>query len=130
MNSLIPYINEYDLLTPEEKAYVTNGCGPKFGLLGSIAPDFCGTYTSACNLHDWIYWSGGPVAIKDLADIKFKDDMRVINSGLSWWKRFTLSWVPDFYYSIVRWLGNPMYSRTPYRRTRQDLQREMRNASV
>ncbi|TFH22957.1 hypothetical protein E4G67_03720 [Candidatus Bathyarchaeota archaeon] len=130
MNSLLSYLNEYDLLTSQEKAYVANGCGPKFGSLNSVVPDFGGIYTPPCNLHDWIYWSGGPILIKDLGDIKFKNDLQIVNNGLSWWKRFSLSWVPDVYYSMVRWLGGPAYYRAPYRRTRQDLQREMRNASV
>ena len=130
MSSLAEYLSEYDLLTPEEKAYVSNGCGPKLGRLGTLTVSICDLYTSACDLHDWIYWSGGPIAIKDLADLKFKRDLGTINSGLSWWRRFTLCWVPDAYYSIVRWLGGPAYYRASYRRTRYDLQREMRDASL
>lgn len=130
MSELVPYINEYHLLTPAEKAYVANGCGPKFGALHAVVPDFGGLYTPACNLHDWIYWSGGPLAIRAVADFKMKEDMERINNGLSWWKRWSLSWAPLLYYRIISWFGESHYHRAMYRRTRADLRREMTNASL
>lgn len=130
MSRLQPYLDEWELLSQEEKDFVANGCGPKFGFLGAVVPDFGNTYTPACNLHDWIYWSGGPLANRIYADAKFRRDLETINSSMSWWKRWVLSWVPRVYYVMVRRLGELAWHRSPYRRTRVDLQREMRNASL
>jgi hypothetical protein len=119
------------MLTPDEKAYVTNGCGPRFGSMGELVPDFCGLYTEACNLHDWLYWSGGPSAIRKLADIQLRHDMERINNCLPWYKRLALSWAPRVYYWWTRSkLGKLAYYRAPYRRTRQDLKKEMRDANL
>lgn len=128
--SLQPYLDEYNLLTPEEKEHVLNGCGPKFGFMGALVPDFCGEYTEACNLHDWLYWSGGPKSIRKMADKRLKKDMKKANHHMPWYKRWSLSWAPGVYYWVVRKVGEPAYYRAQYRRTREDLQREMRDASV
>jgi len=130
MNSLAPYINEYWLLTPKEKAYVANGCGPKFGALHIMIPDFNGLYTPACNLHDWIYWCGGPLAMRDIADLKMKEDMEITNNQFSWWKKWSLSWAPPTYYRLIRWFGKHVWYRAMYRRTIVDLRKEIRNASL
>lgn len=128
--SLQPYLDEYNLLTPEEKEHVANGCGPKFGFLGSLVPDFCGEYTEACNKHDWLYWSGGPSSARKQADKLLKKDMELANHRMPWYKRWALSWTPRVYYWVVRKIGEPAYHRSMYRRTRTDLQREMRDASI
>jgi hypothetical protein len=130
MSSLQEYLDEYELLTPNELLYVANGCGPKFGFLDRFVPDFCGLYTPACNLHDWLYWSGGPKAIKELADRKFRRDLKKTNSSLSWRKRLFLLWVPSVYYWGVKTLGKVAYYRASYRRTREDLRKEMRDATI
>lgn len=130
MNKLQPYFDEWELLTAEEKTFVANGCGPKFGILGAIVPDFGDIFTPACNLHDWVYWSGGPVENRIYADEKFRQDLDAVVNSMSWWKRWLLSWVPKVYYVMVRRLGNFAWHEAPLRRTRIDLQREMRNASI
>ena len=130
MNNLFEYLDEYKLLTPKELAYVANGCGPKFGTLGDWVPDFNGLYTPACNLHDWIYWSGGPDSIRNLADLNLKSDMEKINAGLSWWKRWSLAWAPRVYYWVVSYFGAPVYSSSERRKTRIDLKREMEDAGI
>lgn len=131
MSSLQEYLDEWDLLTPEEKAYVSNGCGPKFGNLFKIVPDFCGLYTPACNIHDWLYWSGGPMAMKKKMDRKIKEDLKELNRPLTWYKRYALSWVPSTAYWFLSWdLSKISYHRALERRTRHDLRREMRNATV
>jgi hypothetical protein len=124
------YLEEWNLLTDEEKDYVANGCGPKFAALADWIPDFGGLYTPACNLHDWIYWSGGPWAIRHDADWKLYEDMKAINATLPWWKRWSLAWAPRVYYWAVSYLGESSYYSEGSRRTRQDLQREMRDASI
>jgi hypothetical protein len=128
--SLQPYLDEYELLTPEERYYVLNGCGPKLGKFGELVPDFCGLYTPACDIHDWIYWCGGPKAIRKIADKKLKKDIERVNHRLPWYKRISLSWTPRVYYLAVRWFGESSFYRAPYRRTREDLQREMRDATL
>lgn len=130
MSRLREYLDEYELLTPAEKAYILNGCGPKFASLDKAVPDFCGLYTPACDIHDWIYWSGGAKSIRKLADKKMKTDMEKINSGLPWYKRTLLSWTPRVYYSIVRWIGHRAFHTARHRRTRRDLQKEMRDANL
>jgi hypothetical protein len=128
--SLVEYVDEWELLTPEEKAYVSNGCGPKFAALADWVPDFCGLYTPACDLHDWIYWCGGPMEIRHLADDKLRVDMENINAALPWWKRWSMSWAPRVYYWAVSYLGESSFYEASKRRTRLDLQREMRDAGV
>lgn len=123
MNSLNPYIEEFHLLTPEQLKYVTNGCGPKLGYLDLLVPDFM--YLRACQLHDWIYWSGGPKRIRELADRKLQNDIAAINNGLPWYKRWALVWTPSVYYRAVRLFGEAAFHRAPYRRTRKDLEVEM-----
>jgi hypothetical protein len=130
MNSLAPYIEEFHLLTPQQLNYVVNGCGPKFGKAGLIVPDFGGLYSDACLLHDWIYWSGGSQHIRLLADKRLKDDMKSANNSLSWWKRWLLAWAPQVYYSAVRLLGDSTFYEAPERRTRLDLEMEMKDAEV
>ena len=131
MNSpLTPYIEEYDLLTPEELEYITNGCGPKFGSLYRLVPDFCGLYTPACDFHDWIYWSGGPPEIRYEGDKKMKRDMAHENSKLSRWKRWALLWTPRVYYSVVRRVGEVAFHKAVKRRTRADLRREMSHGGI
>lgn len=130
MSSLLEYLNEYELLTNREKAYVANGCGPKFGPIGFVVPDFGGLYTSACNLHDWIYWSGGPAHIRLLADRKMRQQMNVINNGLSWWKRWGLYAIPTLYYNVIRSFGKAHFHYALFRKTRHDLEKEMRYASL
>lgn len=130
MNKLQPYLDDWEMLTLEEKAYVANGCGPKFGIFGGVVPDFGSTYTPACNIHDWIYWSGGPVDVRLDADVKFRKDLEEINLKMSWWRRWLLSWVPRVYYLIVRRFGDLSWHKSSSRRTREDLQREMRDANI
>lgn len=130
MSELQPYLDDWDLLTEDEKDHVANGCGPKFGFLGAVVPDFGCTYTPACNIHDWIYWSGGPTKNRMLADEKFRRDLETINNSMSWWRRWVLSWVPRVYYVIVRRLGGFAWYSAPQRRTIADLRREMEDASV
>lgn len=130
MSKLIPYLEEWELLTNKERAYITNGCGPKFGFLGAIVPDFGNLYTGPCNLHDWIYWSGGSEEMRIYADEQFKKDLTIVNNQLPWWKRWVLSWVPRVYYIMVRRLGSLAWHKASRRRTRHDLRREMRNATL
>lgn len=129
MSNLQAYLDEYELLTTNELDYIANGCGPKFGFLAQLVPDFCGIYTPACNLHDWIYWSGGQLSIRKLGDKKLKADMEKINSGLPWYKRWALSWAPRVYYSIVSLIGKSAYHEADHRRTIKDLKREMEDAN-
>ena len=131
MSSLQAYLDEWDLLTPEEKAYVANGCGPKFGNIAKLVSRFCELYAPACDVHDWLYWSGGPLAIKKLADKKLKEDVKGINSRLPWYKRYALSFMPSLFYWLVRTsLGDISFYRASYRRDRYDLRKEMANATI
>jgi len=131
MSSLQSYLDEWSLLTPEEKAYVANGCGPKFGNIAKLVAKSCELYSPACNVHDWIYWSGGPLAIKKLADKKLKEDVKDINSRLPWYKRYALSFVPSLFYWLVRTsLGDISFYRALYCRTRHDLRKEIANATI
>ena len=130
MSNLQVYLNEWDLLTEDEKEYVSNGCGPKFGRLARLVPDFDGLYNPACNLHDWIYWCGGTQAVRKLADKRLKVDMEHINSLLPWWKRALFSWAPRVYYLAVRLAGNVTYYRASYRRSIYDLRGEMKDATI
>ena len=82
MTALIYAPGTYWLLSPEDRAILTNGCGTK-GLGGVLVPDklFGLSITAACNIHDFMYNEGKSIADKEAADRSFLNNMlRIIEA--------------------------------------------------
>lgn len=111
----------YESLTPEEKAWVCNGAGPKNG---PDVPDFI--FTEAANRHDFDYWLGFSDQDRARADNRFLDNMLAkAKTQAGWWARQWYTVVAWRYYSAVRWLGRPAFSFRERYATHEDLVREM-----
>jgi hypothetical protein len=60
----------YDELTPEERAWICNGCGPRGG---PNVPDFI--FNKSCCRHDFDYWLGFAESDRTRADSRFLTNM-------------------------------------------------------
>jgi len=102
----------YWMLTPEQKEYLTNGCGTR-GFGGIIVPDkFYGLrVTEACNIHDYMYQIGETDQDKIDADDVFLNNMlRIIRAAggpkLIYWLRRRRALI---YYQAVHLCGGPAF---------------------
>jgi hypothetical protein len=103
---------EYWGLTPEQRADITNGCGP--GRFGSrvISDSLWGLdITEACNIHDFSYHIGWTIADKASADRAFLNNMlRIIDAAGGWWPIVALRrHAAVTYYRAVADFGGPAF---------------------
>ena len=114
----------YEDLTPSEKTWMCNGCGPKLNI-PDLVPDWI--FTSACNVHDFDYWAGKSAADRYNADRRFRANMLVLATKQdSWAARQWYSFLAWRYYAGVRVFGAKAFSLRDHYATREDLVREMR----
>jgi len=114
----------YELLSPAEKAWMCNGCGPKLGVSVDLVPEFI--FHEACERHDFDYWRGFSAADRYRADTRFRATMlKAASAQESWWSRRWYAFLAWRYYAGVRAFGASAFSfRTRYA-DRDDLVREM-----
>jgi len=98
----------YIKASPHVRNQVINGCGPG-GWKKKIIPDhLLGlSIKEACNIHDWMYFTGCCIADKEEADRVFRNNMlRIIEAGggmkiLQRYRRY----LAQAYYESVEHLG-------------------------
>jgi len=117
----------FALLSDEQLAWISNGCGPSF--LSSLVPDLL--FRRACDRHDFDYWSGFAEDDRYRADIRFLVRMQEAAdeaAGTGWWarlrRRFYRSIALRYYYG-VRWFGKGAFSYRKRYGSYEDLEREM-----
>jgi hypothetical protein len=115
----------YEDLTPAEKAWMCNGCGPKLGVMPDLVPEFI--FHEACQVHDFDYWFGKSARDRKQADQRFLDNMLDLADGQrSWWSRKWYSFLAWRYYAGVRSFGAKAFSFRDHYATHDDLVLEMR----
>ena len=113
----------YRNLTPEQKAFICNGCGPKGGFIP--VPDFC--FTASCNHHDFNYWLGYRKKDRKKADKQFYQAMRAdIQAYNKFWTRRRYSMWAWIYYRAVRLFGGAYFHFADKPRTWEDLEKAMK----
>jgi hypothetical protein len=96
----------YELLTPEQKKEICNGCGGK----GSwIKPPLRIFYKASCNHHDYGYWCGCTEAERKIDDEKLFQAMRKDCHKVSWFKRLLYRPWCNLYYKAVRLKGSEFF---------------------
>jgi hypothetical protein len=121
-NEKMPMPMLYSELTPEERAWMCNGCGPKFG--SSAVPDCI--FEPACDRHDFDYWLGYTDSDRYQADVFFRSNMLHIVSSLSSLRaRVFYTLLAWFYYAMVRFFGAKVFTYRERYATREDLVCEM-----
>jgi hypothetical protein len=102
----------YRHLTPEEKATICNGCGPKGGPIP--VPEF--VFTAACNHHDFNYWLGCDKHQRKKADLQFLAEMLAEAAGI---RKYVI--LARIYYRAVRWFGGKCFYWAERQRDKRDL---------
>lgn len=117
----------FDDLTPEEHAWICNGCGPVWFKV----PEFI--FREACCRHDFDYWSGFTANDRARADRRFLARMReaIKASAANPWQRWAWWFVAQRYYWAVKLFGRRSFrfDRRCYG-TRDDLIREMQGGTT
>ena len=108
-------------LTPEQRAFVCNGCGRKGGLLDP--PDWM--FTASCDHHDFNYWLGYRELDRAKADWQFYQAMLEDASRSPWWSRAWHKLMAWAYYKAVSYFGKAAFHYGERERTLEDLQAEM-----
>lgn len=105
---------EYWELTPEQKAEICNGAGPKG--FGFLVPDtiYGLSITEAANIHDYMYHIGGHKYDKLIADKAFDSNMKkIIDKGTWWnWLKKLRNHRADMYYEAVVKFGDAAFNYT------------------
>ena len=108
--------NEYDNLTPEEKAEICNGMGSEVTwwnrLLKKIIPDhFFGLdMTEAADIHDFMYWKGGNLFDKITADLVFLYNMLSMIHAAGPKNRTKRYFMATRYFLAVFWGGKSSFN--------------------
>lgn len=101
----------YQLLTPESKAEICNGCGAKG--YGWLIPDSMWflNITEACNIHDFMYLVGVDEEDREEADRVFLNNLiRIIEAKTKLWPLKMLRHRRALkYYEAVRYFGGPAF---------------------
>ena len=108
-------------LTPEERAFICNGCGGK----GHWLKPPSWLFKACCDHHDFNYWLGFTEADRVRADLQFWEAMVEDANASPWWLRWwrrRMAWV---YWKGVSRYGGPFFYYGPTEHTREDLEREM-----
>ena len=109
-------------MTPEERALIGNGCGPK-GLFIKV-PDFI--FTASCCRHDVNYWIGCTKKDRKRADKGFyramKADYMAYTKFLTRRRYALWAWI---YYRAVRMFGGRYFYFAKKQRTWDDLDQAM-----
>ncbi len=108
-------------LTPEERALICNGCGPKGGIMP--VPEM--GFSACCDHHDFNYWLGYSEFDRIRADWQFRDAMMADADKKPWWRRWWYRWMADLYYRAVRRWGMSAFYYGDRYRTREDLDAEL-----
>jgi hypothetical protein len=112
----------YNDLTPQEKAIICNGCGPK--ALWLPLPKFM--FRACCDHHDFNYWIGCKEIQRKKADLQFYREMihdaNVFDSVNTRKRRRAYAAI---YYRAVRLCGFFCFHYARKQRTRIDLQKAM-----
>jgi len=110
-------------LAPLERDLICNGCGPKGGKVP--VPEFM--FTASCDHHDFNYWIGHTERDREKADWQFylalREDAKRAPWYSRWWHRM-MAWT---YYLAVRAFGESSFHYGPRPRTREDLDRELKD---
>jgi len=115
---------KYEDLTPAEKRWMCNGCGPQLGIFPSCVPDFI--FHKACDYHDFLYWLGKSAADRKAADEQFLIDMKALAAKQdSWLSRTWFAFLAYRYYAAVRAFGTGSFSFRDHYATHDDLVKEM-----
>lgn len=122
----------YELLTPEQKAEICNGCGGKGG---KVKPPKRIFFKASCNHHDYGYWCGCTEAERKKNDEGLKKAMQDDCSKLPFWKKpFYYPWC-YLYYRAVRVGGKKFFywgkqKRWPVPTEKQLAKIEQRNIGI
>lgn len=108
----------------KEKEFLTDDCGNHF----LDVPDW--VFTEACRRHDFGYWLGNTKQDRARVDWRFYLDMLDSIGEQPWYRRWYLTAVARTYYYAVRLFSGKFFYYGPFKRTRNDLIREMRNAGI
>lgn len=103
---------EYWALSEDERKCIGNGCGTK-GICGWIAPDTIWglDITEACNIHDFMYYTGETEEDKIEADQTFLNNMlRLIEENTKWnWLKKLRARRAQTYFYFVDEYGGPAF---------------------
>ena len=111
----------YKDLTPEDRAFICNGCGGKGCWLKP--PDWL--FKASCNHHDFNYWLGHTEVDRARADWQFYQAMVEDANEAPWWRRPFARMRAWAYYRAVRTWARDYFYYGPAERTREDLDAEL-----
>ena len=97
-------------MTPEELAYICNGCGAKGKF--DFVPDtiWFMSIKEVCNIHDFDYHMGKTIEDKMMADRRMRNNMLRLIVLRSWgWLRRVRRWRVNLYYRVVDAYGGPAF---------------------
>ena len=110
---------EYEDLTPEERDYLTDGCGNKF----LNVPDF--DFGECCRRHDFGYWQGHSKEDRLRIDKEWYADMIKASRKYGFVRRYMLKIAAMVYYRAVRAASWRFFNFSDRYLTREDLRLEM-----
>lgn len=106
-------MKKFEDLTPEERAMICNGCGPKGGW---IKPPHAIFFKASCDHHDYGYWKGCTEADREICDRKFYEAMIADCAPLPWYQYIRYRpWVYAYYHA-VRLFGKESFYYGPDKR--------------
>ncbi len=94
------------------KGFTPNGCGPA-GWLSWFVPDsfpWLGSFTVACDYHDFLYYIGGDEAARQHADLELGRMMTWLVRRRSWLTRWRMARIARVYYGAVRTCGKKRFN--------------------
>ena len=98
--------------TPEQRASVSNGCGPQGWKLNFLSDYLFGlNIAPACDIHDWMYAFGETEEERNEADRVFRNNMlRIIGYAAGpWLLQFFRRRKAKHYYLLVHDFGSVFY---------------------
>ena len=91
----------------EERARVSNGCGPASALFDVVPDNILGVSIGcACDIHDWEYEEG---LDKELADLRFYRNLRTRIDEVGGWLRRPRLFIAWWYFRAVTKLGHDAF---------------------
>ena len=103
---------DYWRLSPDQKNGICNGCGPgawKVDLVPDYPLGF--PFNEACNIHDFMYFTGKTNEDKEVADRVFLNNMlRVVEAFSHTTEDISHGqWIASVYYDAVKLAGGPSF---------------------
>lgn len=98
--------------TPEQRASVSNGCGPSGWKLAFLSNYLFGlNIAPACDIHDWMYAFGETEDQRNEADRVFRNNMLriIVYAGGGKFIRFLRCRKAKHYYKLVHDFGSVFY---------------------